>query len=157
MMRLAFVCSGNICRSPMGAVIAERALKQRGMSGLVISAGTLNLNGHRASWQARHVADEHDLDLDAHRSQGIQTKMITYADHIFTMAPRHGDEILAVYPDLAPKIVELWTYYPEDAEGGPLDQIFDPVGMDIEAFEFCFMLIETAFECWLTQHLGASA
>ena len=148
-MKLAFVCSGNICRSPMAQVIAQDQLKARGHSGMAISAGTLNLQGRRAASHARAVAAAHGLDLESHRSQGIQNKMITFADHVFVMSPHHERDILALYPALAPRIVQMWQWVPESLQRGPLSEIQDPVNKDVAHFERCFEEIHAGLCAWM--------
>ena len=44
-MKLLFVCSGNICRSPMAEALAKRELERRDFPAVVTSAGTLGIFG----------------------------------------------------------------------------------------------------------------
>ena len=44
-----FVCTGNICRSPLAASLLERALKERALEVTVASAGTGAWDGAPAS------------------------------------------------------------------------------------------------------------
>lgn len=156
-MKLAFVCSGNICRSPLAQVIAKDQFKQRAHQGMVISAGTLNIQGRRAASNARIVAAAHGLDLDSHRSQGIQNKMITFADHIFVMSPHHHDDILKMYPRLAPKLIKTWMWVPESLDRGLMTEIRDPVNKDVTHFERCFEEIDAALRAWMDQHIPMPA
>ena len=49
---LLFVCSGNICRSPMAEGITRTEADRRGFDTIVRSAGTLDLNGRQADKHA---------------------------------------------------------------------------------------------------------
>jgi protein-tyrosine phosphatase len=129
----------------MAAALGERELKQRGRAALVISAGTLNLRGHRADPHAEAVCEEIGLDLSGHRSQGINNPLIGHADYLVVMAPRHERELLKLYPRLGDRIVRLWEHDPED-EG--LDQIDDPIGQGIEAFRGCRERLERCISAW---------
>jgi protein-tyrosine-phosphatase len=62
-----FVCTGNICRSPLAASLLERALKERGLEVEVTSAGTGAWDGAPASEGAYLVGLERGLDLSGHR------------------------------------------------------------------------------------------
>lgn len=146
-LRLAFVCSGNICRSPMAAVIAQHMLEERERAAVVISAGTLNLTGRPAARNARAAVAELGLDLSSHRSQGADARLLRFADHIVVMAPRHERALLRQDPSLSARIVRLWEHHPELE----LEQIDDPVGQDLEAFRACRDVIQASLESWLDE------
>src|SRR5580700_7050372 len=67
--RLLFVCSGNICRSPLAEVMARAALNAEGIDAVVQSCGTSALTGQRAEAGARSAAADLGLLLDEHRAQ----------------------------------------------------------------------------------------
>lgn len=149
MLRLATICSGNICRSPMAAALLAHKLEEAGKPAMIISAGTLNLMGKPAATNAQRAVEALGLDLSGHRSQGINNKMITFADKLLLMAPKHGAEILRLYPNLGPKLVTLWTYAPSSWPGWPLSEIEDPVGQDLAQFIQCRDLIDACLDAWL--------
>lgn len=151
MLKIATICSGNICRSPMAAALLEHKLKQRELPAMIISAGTLNLIGRSAATHAREAVAVHGLSLEAHRSQGINNKLVTYADHVIIMAPHHGAELLKLYPTLEPKLVSLWQYAPEQTPGWPLTEIADPVNQGLAQFLSCRDLIDQCLDVWLEQ------
>ena len=64
MLKVVFVCSGNLCRSPMAAVIAERKLGQARIEAMVTSAGTLGIQGARPPQEALDAVAEVGLSLD---------------------------------------------------------------------------------------------
>lgn len=153
MLKIATICSGNICRSPMAAVLLEHKLKQRERSAMIISAGTLNIIGRSAAIHAREAVAAHGLSLESHRSQGINNKLVTFADHVIIMAPHHGVELLKLYPKLEPKLVGLWRYAPEETPGWPLTEIADPVGQSLAQFLSCRDLIDQCLDAWIAQAL----
>ena len=156
MWRIATICSGNICRSPMAAKLLEHKLELRQRPALVISAGTLNLSGHPAALHARQAMAQVGLSLEAHRSQGIRSKLITYADDVLIMAPHHGQEVLALYPELEPKLVALWQHAPEQTPGWPLSQIEDPVNRGLSDFVRCRELLSACLDRWLDARQAAA-
>ncbi len=143
-MRVVFICSGNICRSPMAESIFAAELHKRGEQGAAISMSTLGLHGRAASTNARAAVAEIGLDLQAHRSQSVSVGLLAHADVIFVMEAAHREFILCAAPSVGPRIVLMGTL---DPEGGP-DEIDDPVGQPIEAFRACRDRIRRAVLAW---------
>lgn len=142
-MRVIFVCSGNICRSPLAEAISREIFDERDISGMAISMGTLGIHGRPAATNSIRAASEIGLDLDGHRSQGIQSGMLEIADWLVVMEPKHARSILDLDQRLSDKIVRLWEYVDEDLDGIP-----DPVGQDIEAFRVARDRIQEGLESW---------
>jgi protein-tyrosine-phosphatase len=85
-----FVCTGNICRSPLAAALLDRALKSRGLNEVTVtSAGTGAWDGAPASEGAYLVALETGLDLSSHRARLLTRELVEQADLILTMARHH--------------------------------------------------------------------
>ena len=96
-MKLLFVCTGNTCRSPMAAALAQHLAAERGLGDLeVSSAGTSAWDGMPASDGALLVGMEHGLDLSAHRARQVTPEIVADADIILTMGPHHLDRVDAV-------------------------------------------------------------
>ena len=88
---ILFVCTGNTCRSPLAAVLARRALEQRGWQHVqVASAGAAAEEGLGASPHAITVAERAGLDLSSHRSRLLSAELADWADLILVMSPSHG-------------------------------------------------------------------
>src|SRR5690242_17395310 len=72
--RLCFVCSGNICRSPMAAAVMRQLLDDEGLGDVVEvdSAGTGAWHeGERADVRALAALRDGGYDGSAHRAQGF--------------------------------------------------------------------------------------
>ena len=67
------VCSGNICRSPIGEGLLRDRLRGKVT---VSSAGCTALVGHPADPLAVEVAAEHNCDISAHRARQIDTELL---------------------------------------------------------------------------------
>lgn len=130
---ILFVCTGNTCRSPMAEGIfrqmaAERLgcdeadLAQRGV--VMRSAGTLGVNGGRASREAIEVCRKRGIDLSDHVSQGLTVDLIQPADYIFTMGRHHVDVVRSIAPRDADRAVSL----------DPDEDISDPIGGTVEDY-----------------------
>jgi protein-tyrosine phosphatase len=151
-LRIAFVCSGNICRSPMAESLAEKRLDDRGISAVTLSAGTLGLQGRQAARQAQLAMEEVGHDISDHRSQGVSVGLLRHADAIVVMAPKHARKLEDDAPGLTDDIVHLWDWADAQIQG-----ISDPVGEDIETFRACRDLIDTALAAWLDDFLSDHA
>lgn len=152
--RIICICSGNICRSPMATAMLRHKLPRRDISAMVISGGTLGLQGRRAAEFARRAIAERSEDMaddiEQHRSQGLSAPMIKRADHLLVMAPKHEETIRRIAPQSVDRIVRLWEY----ADDTTLGKIPDPVGHDATVFRGCRDLIERCVDNWLDDHFG---
>ncbi|MEQ1570821.1 MAG: low molecular weight phosphotyrosine protein phosphatase [Myxococcota bacterium] len=99
-MRLLFVCSGNICRSPMAAALADRRMLALGRDVEVRSAGTLGLVDRPAEPRAVAVCREIGLDLTEHRSRPLTAELVRWADRIFVMEDDHARAVRELVPEL---------------------------------------------------------
>jgi protein-tyrosine phosphatase len=82
------VCTGNICRSPMGEVLLRARLRERGVDARVQSAGTLAWGGS-ATGNAEIVMAERGLVLDGHHSRSITRDLVRGADLVLGMTREH--------------------------------------------------------------------
>ncbi len=132
------VCTGNICRSPIG----ERYLKQ-GLSGKhVASAGTGALVGHAADESAFRVAEKNGLSLDGHVGQQFTAELARKYDLILVMEKYHLDKICHISPELRGKTM-LYGHWIDRRE------IPDPYKKSDEAFDSVYELIKRAGQCWI--------
>lgn len=148
MKRIVFVCSGNICRSPMAAGLARDVLTKQKVAHMVISAGTLNIQGQPASKNAVEAMRLIGLDIEGHRSQGASRHLMGLADKLVVMSPGHEKALLEMDPALAPKIQRMWSYAKPP---GRLDEIEDPVGQDLDAFIACRDELVACIDEWARQ------
>lgn len=126
---ILFVCTGNLCRSPMAAGIAKEYLSERlgvGASELesagyrVVSAGTAALEGTPASPDAVEVMNEIGIDISDHRSRPLTVQLARDADEIFVMSPHHLDAVKEIDWDSVGRAQLLSPYGSE---------IQDPIGL----------------------------
>lgn len=123
-----FVCTGNICRSPLAAALLERALKERGLEEVTVtSAGTGAWDGAPASEGAYLVGLEHDLDLSGHRARLLTRELVEEADLILTMARHHRARVDELGGE--GHVFVLGEYA---GKGG--DEVSDPFGGKIDVY-----------------------
>jgi protein-tyrosine phosphatase len=133
----------------MAAGWARHMFGERGIAAMVISAGTLGIVGEPAASFGQRAMEEVGLDISEHYSQGIQPAMADAADWIVVMSPRHEAFLRQHLPHLTGKLVRMWEYAPEQRE-----QIDDPVGQDLQAFQTCRDLLEACVESWIDELCG---
>jgi protein-tyrosine-phosphatase len=122
-----FVCTGNICRSPLAASLLERALKDRGLDVAVTSAGTGAWDGAPASEGAYLVGLERGLDLSGHRARLLSRELVEAADLILTMARHHRARVDELGGE--GKVFVLGEY-----AGKGDDEVSDPFGGDLTIY-----------------------
>ena len=110
-MTIVFVCTGNICRSPMAEAIA-RTLDIRGVD--YVSVGTSALIGLPATRPARRMAEEVGADLSSHRSQDLNALRGVDPHAIYVMEPHQIDWVTSWRPDWSDRIELL------DPDGTPI-------------------------------------
>lgn len=134
---ILFVCTGNICRSPLAEYLfRDYAEKQGDASRFDIgSAGTLALEGNRATREAVAAGRLRGIDLEPHRARGVNDSLMSSADHILVMTQAHHDWLCTRYPGLENKIY-LAMLFPRRLRrrfSGRID-VPDPIGESVEYY-----------------------
>ena len=94
------VCTGNICRSPMGEVLLRAHLHANGVDARVQSAGTTAWGGAATAY-AIEVMRDRGIDLSGHSSRQLEPAHIADADLVIAMTRNHLWRVCAVAPDAA--------------------------------------------------------
>jgi len=147
-VNILVVCSGNICRSPMAAVYLQSRLAA-GKAGRtrVDSGGTLGIVGDPAAQAAVAVMRQVcDLDLRPHRSAGLSREQVEDADAILVMEGSHRRFIRMLYPSHVSRVRLLSEFAPRGSGVVRGGDIFDPIGLEPEAFARCFQLMQTCLD-----------
>ncbi len=122
-MLVVFVCTGNICRSPMAEAMARTAHAGRGLT--FASAGTFGLNGHAMTPRAATALGEIGIGDEGHGSKQVDADLVAAADIVYVMEPQHMWWLVDRWPDAAGKIHLL------DPEGR---SVADPYGGSLETY-----------------------
>jgi protein-tyrosine-phosphatase len=124
------VCTGNICRSPLAEALLVRALKDRGMDGVVVgSAGTGAWDGAPASEGAYLVGLERGLDLSGHRARLLTRELVEQADLILTMARHHRARVDELGGE--GRVFVLGEYAGREGDEA---EVSDPFGGDLDVY-----------------------
>lgn len=93
------VCTGNICRSPIG----ERYLRGAMPDKKIDSAGTGALIDHSADESAIKIAAQHDISLEGHKARQFTSAMARQYDLILAMDKSHIEQIGKIAPEVRGK------------------------------------------------------
>ena len=121
-----FVCTANICRSPVAEALFADWLAKQGLPGdwEVTSAGTWAQPGLPASTYSRDVLAALGLDLSRHHARRVDREMLEKADVVLCMTRSQAEALQAEFPPLASRIRLLAEmagsgYDISDPYGGP--------------------------------------
>jgi protein-tyrosine phosphatase len=148
MVRVLFVCLGNICRSPLAQGVLENALRREGLEDEVFvdSAGT-------GAWHAGHPPDERaqrgaglrGLDLSTQRARRVTLDDCQSFDYILTMDEENYRAVAALCREGSAEVRPFLDYAPNRAER----EVPDPFYGGPEGFEHVLDLVEEASEGFL--------
>ncbi|MGW1256131.1 low molecular weight protein-tyrosine-phosphatase [Streptomyces sp. NPDC002513] len=143
--RVCFVCTGNICRSPMAESVFRARVAEAGLDGLVEvdSAGTGGWHeGDGADPRTVAVLTENGYDSE-HTARQFQPSWFSRLDLVIALDVGHLKALrrLAPTPEDEAKVRLLRTYGP--AADGDLD-VPDPYYGGMDGFEECLEMVEAA-------------
>lgn len=142
-IRILFVCTGNICRSPTAEGVVRRMAEDDALAGRLIldSAGTGGWHvGDAPDPRAVAAARQRGYDLSGIRARQVSARDFEAFDLIVAMDRSHRDRLLAIAPDDAAEKVRLFLEFADDAPG-TLD-VPDPYYGADNGFETVLDLIE---------------
>lgn len=117
--QILVVCTGNICRSPMGAAVLRSKFASREIPLSVISAGVSNEeDGHPVYPPAVRVLHEHGYEVDeAHRAHRVSTAELENSGLILAMTTGHARAVKRIAEAVGVPVerIHLWREF--DASG----------------------------------------
>ncbi|MGW1671078.1 low molecular weight protein-tyrosine-phosphatase [Streptomyces sp. NPDC002324] len=143
--RVCFVCTGNICRSPMAESVFRARLEEAGLENLVEadSAGT-------GGWHEGDGADPRTVSVleangysGVHTARQFQVSWFSRLDLVIALDESHLKALRRLAPTAADadRIRLLRSY--DAAAGDDLD-VPDPYYGGLDGFEECLELVEAA-------------
>ena len=129
---IVFVCTGNICRSPMAEYLFRNQVESSHPEWTVCSAGVMAGYGAPASRFGVKVLREISIEMKDHKSQPVTGDLVENADMIVVMTAAHRDILLEQYPEAASKVFLLKSFDPE-SDGG---DVLDPIGLSKDVYRY---------------------
>ena len=144
MVRVLFVCMGNICRSPIAQGVFEDVLRREELEGeiLVDSAGTGRWHvGEPPDERALSAASLRDLDISAQRARQLTPEDCENFDYILTMDEENYRAVTSLCRGSA--VVRPFLEFAADS---PEREVPDPYYDGPDGFERVLDLVEEASE-----------
>lgn len=137
MSTILFVCTGNLCRSPMAEGLLRHRLAQEGLDTRhqVASAGTWAVDDHPASENAVAVMAERGIDISDHIARTITAQDVAESDLILVMSREHERLIKNTWPQYA------WKIYRLSEMVGKRKDVRDPYTGPIKEYRACADII----------------
>lgn len=121
--KICFICTGNICRSPMAAAVYNKYGKKYNTA--AVSAGLFPEPGAPITYNAAKVLNNAMIETPAHEARRISEKIINECSKIIGMTEHHAFILAQMFPSAVHKIGCM----PED--------ISDPYGGSLEEYKEC--------------------
>jgi protein-tyrosine-phosphatase len=145
-----FVCSGNTCRSPMAAAIANAEISARlripvdsleTVNVRALSAGVSARVGAPLTAEAAEVLRSLSVPVKPHAARNLTLELAEQAELIFCMTSAHRKAVVEMLPSVAYKTYCL------DAEV----DVDDPIGKEMPAYVACARQIQALVQLRLSE------
>jgi glycine hydroxymethyltransferase len=135
---ILFICTGNVCRSPMAEGLFRKATGENGYR--IFSAGLGAIDGQPPTPHSVTAMRELGIDISGQRSRTLTADLVRQADYILGMTHGHVDTVGLLYPAAAEKTFLLREF---DETVSPYEKdIADPIGCPYDVYVHCREQIE---------------
>ncbi|MDF1862080.1 MAG: low molecular weight protein arginine phosphatase [Verrucomicrobiales bacterium] len=141
--RVLFICTGNVCRSPMAEGFLREMAKEAGSEIEVGSAGLGAMDEMPPSTNSVMAMEEEGIDISRQRSRMLTPEMVEEYTHIFGLGEGHIETIRAYFPEAQEKTFVLREFI---ADQGLDLNVPDPIGGDLEEYRLTRNLIKEAMD-----------
>ena len=138
---MLFVCTGNICRSPVAEFLAEAFAREAGLSVRASSAGVEAEIGKGMTPGAARTLASRGVRGSRHVARQLDNEMLAAADEVYALTRAHKAVIVRRFPEHSAKVMLL-----REAAGLPGADVEDPYGESDEVYEACSVRIQEAVE-----------
>lgn len=123
-MKIVFVCTGNMCRSPFAECVFRKMLEDEGVSSVdVSSVGTKDLRSADRDPEMVRIAAEFGFVLNGTTTYMTENNLGN-ADLILAMSKYHRDELTRVVPYTHWNRIQLFNEYCSDEKAEVPDPHF---------------------------------
>ena len=144
MIRVLFVCLGNICRSPTGEGVFQTLVQREGLSNSISidSAGTAAYHiGEPPDQRSQAAAKRRGINLDGQRARRVKAPDFQEFDYLLAMDADNHANLMRMCPAGSEHKVHLMLDFGEGTEG---QDVPDPYYVGGDGFEVVLDLIENA-------------
>lgn len=146
MVKVLFVCMGNICRSPTAHGVFENLVKINGLEDAIEidSAGTHAYHiGEPPDKRAQATALNRGVDLSSQRARRVQVSDFECYDYVVAMDHDNLSNLIEISPTAMKKKIKLFLSYSSDFD---VDEVPDPYYGGPAGFEKVLDMVESASE-----------
>ncbi|MFH1296511.1 MAG: low molecular weight protein-tyrosine-phosphatase [Bacteroidota bacterium] len=144
-MNVLFVCTGNICRSPLAEGILRQKYAERNIQGIVDSCGFESFHtGDPPDHRAQQIALANGIDISTHSSRLFRREDFDLFDKIFVMDAYHYQAIMRVAHSEGER--QKVDFIRNVVYPGQHKPVNDPYYDHYSAFEIVFNQLEEACE-----------
>ncbi len=130
MKTVLFVCTANICRSPMAGAIFNALAEDGALPFRAQSAGTAALEGRAMAPNALAALEEAGIYPGPHRARQVGEATVGGSELVLAMTPEHAATVRRVGAEPAGGVHTLTGYAGGVMDGG----IADPYGLTMAAY-----------------------
>ena len=131
MIKVLFVCHGNICRSPMAEFVMKDMVKKAGVADrfeIASCAASREEEGNAVYPPARRELSRHGVAYNEHhRARLITTRDLAYYDRIYYMDSRNARYLAQRFPDFDGFIPFLSRDVADPYYSGDFSQTWDDI------------------------------
>ena len=149
MVKVLFVCMGNICRSPTAEGVFRHKVNAENLDAEIHidSAGTHAYHiGNPPDGRAQEAALMRNIDLSAQRARKVSSQDFSAFDYVIAMDESNIDDLLSICPSGYEDRVHLFLNF----ANSPITEVPDPYYGQGKGFEIVLNLVEDASEGLLT-------
>ena len=134
MNSVLFICSANICRSPMAMGLLRSMVEDSSDQWKIESSGVWDLEDQPVALNTQLVLEERGIDLNDHVSRTVTGTILSEFNLVLVMEDNHKEVLKLAFPEYTNHIYMLSEMV------GEIFDIVDPIGRSLADFE------ETALE-----------
>ena len=145
-IRVLFVCTGNICRSPMAEGVLRHHADKAGLAGRIKtdSAGTHDFHvGEAPDARAQKAAAQRGYDISKLLGRQVIRRDFSEFDYVLAMDELNMRQLTRLCP---PEQRHKLRLFMEFAYGNTVREVPDPYGGTAQDFETVLDLLESAAE-----------
>ena len=109
MPSVLFICTANICRSPLAFGLFKHKIENEPEASFwkVDSAGTWAPEGEPASMKSQLLLEQKGIDIHNHRSKSVSLGLLRSHNLVLTMEHGHKEALQSEFPELKNRIFML--------------------------------------------------